>query len=191
MKKLIFALILAGCVSETNKTFAQDRDPMAARHEYMMSTPMHTMMREWTGRWREEIRTFEESPQRPPSIGQGLCEMKMVLGDRFLSVTHRGDAYRIFYETDILIGYDNARKVFVCNWADTYGTGLTTMEGSIDDKKQTITFNGTYTDPATAQRVAIRQVWKIVDKTHQTLEVYVMGKEKEYKSMEIKMTKLP
>jgi hypothetical protein len=69
------------------------------------------------------------------------------------------------------------------------GTGIMTMTGKWDESSKTINFTGTCVDPTTGKEMKVREVFKLVDDNHQTMEMYMTTDGKEHKSMEIKFTR--
>src|SRR4028118_1807600 len=87
-------------------------------------------------------------------------------------------------------GYDNARRVFVNTWIDNFGTGIMTSEGAYNAKTKSIEFKGMVTDPmAGGRQMPFRQVLTFIDDNNQRLEMYNMHQGKEFKSMEIVLTR--
>jgi hypothetical protein len=70
------------------------------------------------------------------------------------------------------------------------GTGMMTLTGTWDAATKSVTLKGTMVDPGSGKDLPIREVWKLVDDTHQTMEMYTsVGAGAEFKMMEIKYTK--
>jgi hypothetical protein len=74
-----------------------------------------------------------------------------------------------------IMGYDNAKKVFVNTWVDNFGSGIIYMTGIYDDAAKTLNLKGQQTDPLSGKDVAIREVMKITDDNNYTLEMYGPG----------------
>jgi hypothetical protein len=62
-------------------------------------------------------------------------------------------------------------------------------EGVYDQASETVILKGKMTDPSTGKDTEIRQEIKNPDPKHQILTMYAINKGKEFKSMEIKLTK--
>jgi len=69
------------------------------------------------------------------------------------------------------------------------GTGMSQMEGTLDEKTQVITLKGTAFDPITGKDCTVREVQKFVDDNTMVMEYFVNKGGKEYKSMELKLTR--
>ena len=71
------------------------------------------------------------------------------------------------------------------------GTGMMIGEGPWDEKTKSVTIKGKMTDPATGKDCEFREVFKVVDKDHQVMEMYTTDPATgtEFKMMEIKYTR--
>ena len=86
--------------------------------------------------------------------------------------------------------YDNAKKAFFNTWIDNMGTGMMTMEGQYNEATKSIEMSGKEVDPVSGKELKVREVIKFIDNDNHTLEMYMtplVGKE--YKNMEIKLTR--
>jgi hypothetical protein len=70
------------------------------------------------------------------------------------------------------------------------GTGLTVLKGEWDAATKTITLKGEMMDAMTGKAGPMRETLKIVDENTQIMEQFNMKDGKEYKSMEIKFTRI-
>ncbi len=158
-------------------------------HEYRMPSRMHHKMLEWGGNWREETKVWA-TPQAEPVKSEAICESKVVMEGRFIVSMHRGEMNKAQYEAQSVLGWDNAKKKFVKTWFDNMGTGILTMEGTWDEAKQTIEFVGYASNPFGDAPIKVRQVLKIISPIEMLLEVYMDYNGKEYKSMEVKSSRV-
>ena len=85
-------------------------------------------------------------------------------------------------------GFDNAKKKFVSSWIDNMGTGIMNSEGTYDEGTKTLTYTAEY-EPMPGMKTKVRQVIKMVDKDHHTMEFFEMRGEKEVKTMEMAYTR--
>jgi hypothetical protein len=157
------------------------------------STPgdMHKLMASWNGTWEGET-TMWQAPGAPPQTSKGTAVNKTVLGGRYQVGTHKGTMMGMPFEGMSTLAYDNARKVFINTWIDNMGTGLMKLEGPWNESTKTLTLSGKCVDPSsgTGQEMNIREVLRVIDDKSQVMEMYGPGPDgKEYKMMEIKMTK--
>jgi hypothetical protein len=113
----------------------------------------------------------------------------MIMGGRYQEGKHTGNFMGMPFEGYSLTGYDNARKVFVTSWIDNMGTGIMYMEGKWDEKTKTVHFVGKSTDPSTGKEVPVRQTFTWIDPNKQKMEMFMTQAGKEYKNMEIVLTR--
>lgn len=88
------------------------------------------------------------------------------------------------------MAYDNSKKMFVSTWVDNMGTGIMVMEGTWDDASKSMTLTGECKDPMTGKDVKMKEIYKIIDDKTEMMEMYTTQDGKEYKSMEMKMTRM-
>ena len=152
-------------------------------------TPMHHYLEQWAGHWRDEMKVWVgENPEptiyRLEKEGRTSCEGKLLM--RTISGRMNTGPYEA-YET---LNYDNLKHKFVKTWFDNLGTNILVLEGTLDEKTNTLVFEGTTIDPLTMQTIKVRQVLHIQDPENQLLEVFVQLKdEKPIKTMEVKSTR--
>jgi hypothetical protein len=160
-----------------------------AWESYMTPGNMHQWMASTNGKWDAEF-TFWMGPDAPPETGaKASVENKSILGGRYQESIYKGEMMGMPFEGKGTTAYDNAKKKFVSTWIDNMGTGLMHMEGTYDSTTKTLTMTGTGVDPVTGNDVQMREVLKTIDDKHQVMEMYDTKGGKEYKSMEIKLTK--
>jgi hypothetical protein len=70
----------------------------------------------------------------------------MILGGRYQQSTTKGSFNNMPFEGISLLGYDNAKKVFMNSWVDNMGTGILQMRGTWDPAGKTINFTSTTVD---------------------------------------------
>lgn len=169
-------------------SFAQTPEEMKKWMEYMSPSDVHKMMAEWDGVWQEEVKMWM-APGTPEQTMKATVECKMTLGGRYQEQRHSGNMMGMPFEGYSLTGWDNARKVFSSTWMDNMSTGMMYMEGTWDAATKSITFKGSMTDPMSGKQLQIRQVLYITGKDTQKLEQYTTMEGKEFKSMEILMTR--
>lgn len=187
MKKItiIICTLLITILCKT--TFAQTEAEMKAWQDYMTPGDVHKMLASSDGTWNEDI-TMWMDPAKPTK-STATAENKMILGGRYQQSTHTGTFNGMPFEGFSLIGYDNAKKIFVSSWADNMGTGIMNMEGKWDPATKTINFTGTTVEPATGKDMNVRETFSIIDNNTQKMEMFMTNDGKESKTMEIKFTR--
>ncbi len=161
---------------------------MKAWAEYMTPGPMHKMMAQCNGDWQEQLK-FWMAPGAPATESKASCNNTMIMGDRYQQSTHKSEMNGMPFEGTGILGYDNAKKVFVSTWIDNMGTGIMYMEGKWDEKGKTIHFKGKSVDPMTGKEMQVREEFRIIDDSHQEMEMYMTQNGKEFQSMEIKFSR--
>jgi Protein of unknown function (DUF1579) len=190
MRRLTITIYTILLIAFSNPLLAQTNDDaaMKAWTSYMTPSDVHKMLAKDDGEWSEEI-TMWMTPAAPPQKSTATVTNKMILGGRYQEGKHTGSFMGMPFEGVSLLGYDNAKKVFVSTWADNMGTGIMVMEGKWDDKSKTISFTGKSTDPATGKDLPVREVFTWIDNNKQKMEMFMTAEGKEYKTMEIILTR--
>ncbi len=152
--------------------------------DFMTPGKIHAMMAKSDGDWKQTI-TFWMSPSAEPMQMNSTCHNEMVMGGRYQLSTSEGDMMGMPFKGQGLTGYDNIRNIFVTTWIDNMGTGIIYMEGTWNDATKAIEFSGKMTDAMAGKAIDARQVLTFMDDNHQKLEMFIKQGEKEYKSMEI------
>jgi hypothetical protein len=160
-----------------------------ACEEFMTPGEMHKMLASQSGKWDAEI-VFWAGPDQPPMPpSASVVENKMIIDGRYQETVYKGTMMGMPFEGRGVTAYDNGKKIFISTWIDNSGTGLMYCEGVYDQASETVILKGKMTDPSTGKDTEIRQEIKNPDPKHQILTMYVLNGGKEFKSMEIKLTK--
>lgn len=176
---------IATKVAEPTKEELEARRAELAVTESRIMSPMHQLMHQFAGHWREEMKIWA-SPESQPSSVMVLRDSKLFGEGRFVISNTIGQMNNLPYEAQSVIGFDNAKKAFVKTWFDNMGTSILVLEGTYNEQTNVIDFSGFTTDPLTKQAVKVHQVLKIIDSQNQLLEIFVVDKEgRETKVMEV------
>ncbi|MEP6513232.1 MAG: DUF1579 domain-containing protein [Parafilimonas sp.] len=191
MKKLALTLSSLFFITLSIQLHAQmDEASQKAWMAYMTPGNVHQMLAKSEGQWKEDV-TMWMMPGQEPMHSTASATNKMIMGGRYQQSTHTGDMMGMPFEGMSVMGYDNAKKMFVSSWVDNMGTGMMNMEGTWDDATKSITMKGTTVEPMTGKDMNVREVFKFMDDNTQMLEMYMMMPDgKEFKSMEIKFTRM-
>ncbi len=168
---------------------AQSPEEMKKWMEYMTPSDVHKMMALSDGEWSEDILMWMD-PNAPAQSMHTTGFNKMILGGRYQESVHSGEFNGMPFEGRSITGWDNARKIVFSTWIDNMGTGIVYMEGSWNEANKSIEMKGKMTDPMTGNMTDIREVLKFIDENNQVMEQYGVKDGKEYKSMEIKLTRV-
>lgn len=185
MKTLLAILLTFICMSNS---FSQTEAETKAWMEYMTPGSVHEMIAKGNGDWVGDI-TMWMSPDAAPMKATSIANNKMILGGRYQYSTHTGDMMGMPFEGISIVGYDNALKVFKSSWIDNMGTGIMNLQGPWDPSTNSVTLTGMTVDPSTGTEVSFKEIFKIIDDNNQILEMYSMKDGKEFKTMEIKLTR--
>jgi len=172
----------------SGQLIAQDDAATKAWLEYMTPGELHQMLAKDDGEWNEEI-TMWMAPGAPPATSTATVVNKMILGGRYQESKHIGSFMGQPFEGYSLMGYDNAKKLFQSTWVDNMGTGIMHLKGKWDPKTKTIHFEGTSVDPSTGDDMKVRETFKWIDVNTQLMEMFIQENGKEFKSMEIKLSR--
>lgn len=160
---------------------------MKAWQDYATPGDMQKWLASQDGKWKGEMTSYEGG--KAGAKEELTQENKMVMGGRYQESTVKGKMMGMDFEGRSLMGYDNAKKKFVCTWIDNMGTGIMTTEGTYNEADKTLDMKGTMTDPSTGKGTNVRQVYHMTDEKTQVMEMYCDMNGKESKTMEITLTK--
>src|SRR5262249_19332154 len=85
-------------------------------------------------------------------------------------------------------GYDNVQQKFVSTWIDNMGTGVMMSTGTYDPATKSFTF-AAEAEMMPGMKTKVREVIKIIDADHHSLEWYEVHGGQEVKTMEINYTR--
>jgi hypothetical protein len=189
MKKLAITASAVLFIINSFTASAQTQDSMMkAWADYMTPGEVHKMMAKWDGKWKEDV-TFWMQPGAPPTKSSATVVNKMVLGGRYQQSIHTGTMMGQPFEGQGTLAWDNARKMFISTWIDNMGTGIMYMEGPWDNATKSATLKGKSTDPSTGKEMEIKQTFTVVNDNTQKMEMFMMQDGKEFKNMEIMLTR--
>ncbi len=180
---LLFAIIICLC---GNKLLAQNDAGEKAWVAYKTPGDIHKILASDEGEWNVEISTWM-APGSDPVKSAGSCVNKMILQGRYLESHYTGQMMGMTFEGKGIIGYDNAKKIFVSSWVDNFGTGMMYMEGTWDNTANAMISKGKSLDPTTGKDMEVKEVYKILDNKSRLMEMYIkLPDESDFKTMEIK-----
>jgi len=151
-----------------------------------LATPggQHKSLARLEGHWDTKNKSWS-GPDNPPQESTGTCELKMLLGGRYLQQECSGQMMGSPFNGVGVIGYDNNTKKYVSTWMDSMSTGIHFFEGAGSDDGKSFSQESCY-DDAVQGRMKWRAVTKIVDDNTFVFEMYgVRNKGKEEKMMEM------
>jgi hypothetical protein len=151
--------------------------------------PEHKRLDDLAGSWSFTTKMWME-PGAAPTESKGTAESKWILGGRFLEQDVHGDFMGMPFHGHGLFGYDNLKKKYVNVWMDSFATGFSTAEGTMDASGKVLTMTREDFDPTIGQKIKTRDVTRIVSKDKHDMEMYkILPDGKEFKMMEIHFTR--
>jgi Protein of unknown function (DUF1579) len=158
----------------------------------------HKLLASLDGTWNYNIKFWmNPDPNAKPQESKGTAVRKSVMDGRYFVEDVSGKMQMPGQDgkmTDIpfkgmgMEGYDNVKKKFVASWVDNMGTGIEFSEGTYDPATKTFTYTAEM-EPVPGMKTAVREVIKIADKDHMSLEWYENQGGQEKKTMEINYTR--
>lgn len=184
MKKMLISALLLGLLAPL-ATLAQEQSPeemQKAWMAYMMPTEMHQMLAKGEGKW--DIKSqFWMDPSAPPEESTGTCENKMIMGGRYLEGVQTMSVMGMPMTGRSVMGFDNAKQVFVSTWIDNMGTGIAMCSGKWDENTKSIMMTGAMTDPMTKADTKFDMELKFEGPDTQILTMWSYMGEKKFRSM--------
>ncbi len=176
MKTLLTSCLMLVLTISASAVSAQDeaQDPAAAQAAFAESiklAPEHAQLKKHVGKWTTETKSHFEDPSKA-TISKGTATFKLVMGGRYLQQTIKGEMFGMQFRGRGLTGYDKAKKKYVGTWIDNMSTGISTTEGTYDEKTKTMTEFGIAVSPQ--GEVKIKNVTKEVDKNTLVFSMYMI-----------------
>ena len=156
----------------------------------------HKLLATTAGTWSYTVKMWMD-PTAKPTESSGTATRKAIMDGRYVSGEYTGKFKMPGADGKItemnfigmsMDGYDNVKKKFVSGWVDSMGTGIMTMDGTYDAATKTFTYTGEY-EMMPGMKEKVRQVIKMTDATHMTMEYYEDRGQGEAKTMEINYTR--
>ena len=158
----------------------------------------HKLLASMAGSWTNVVKMWmNPDPSAAPTTSTGTAVRKPVMGGRYFEGDFTGKISMpgpdgkmkdMDFKGMSLEGYDNMKKKFFGTWVDNMGTGVMMMEGDYDPATKTFTYTAEE-EMMPGMKTKVREVVKIVDANHHTLEWYEDRGGKEVKTMEINYTR--
>jgi hypothetical protein len=173
-------------------------DMMKQMMEMSKLNENHKLLSSLDGNWDYTIKFWmNPNPSAPPQESKGTATRKSIMGGRYVTMDVSGKMQMpgedgkmkdIMFKGMGMEGYDNVKKKFVASWIDNMGTGIEFSEGTYDPATKSFTYTSEV-EAIPGMKTAIREVVKIADNNHMSLEWYENQGGQEKKTMEINYTK--
>jgi hypothetical protein len=182
--------------SSTSTTQPNEAEMMKQMMELSKLGENHKILATMAGTWSYNVKMWM-APGAPPMMSTGTGVRKAVMGGRYFTFEVAGKMQMpgadgklkdMEFQGMALEGYDNVKKKFIATWSDSMGTGIGLSEGSYDAATKTFTYIGDY-EMMPGMKIKFREVIKVADANHHTMEYYEDRGAGEMKSMEIAYTR--
>jgi hypothetical protein len=154
----------------------------------------HKLLTSLNGTWGFTVKSWMDGDtSKKPEESKGTAVRKSLMDGRYVAMDVTGNMEMagpdgkkksMTFKGHGLEAYDNVKKKFVGTWVDNMGTGIMMSEGDYDEATKTFTYTGEI-EPMPGMKQKIREVVKLDDKDHMTMEWYEDRQGKEMKTMEI------
>jgi hypothetical protein len=184
----------------TTTTSSSSTAPSAEEMKQMMELSKlnenHKLLAQTAGTYSYTVKMWMD-PSGKPTESTGTATRKSVMEGRYISGDYSGSfkmpgpdgkMQNMDFKGMSLDGYDNVKKKFVSGWVDNMGTGIYVTEGDYDASAKTITYIGQF-EMMPGMKTKVREVIKLTDATHMSMEYYEDRGQGEAKTMEISYTK--
>lgn len=166
---------------------------MQACMEAATPGPMHARLMESVGVWNGKNKMWM-APNTPAVESESVCTVTPMLDGRFVRLEMAGDIPGMGpFNGFAICGYDNVSEKFQTTWIDNCGTGQMVGTGELSSDGKIFTWNYSYSCPITRKPTTMREVETWTGKDTKTMEMFGVDPKsgKEYKMMEIAMTRKP
>ncbi|MCC9072344.1 DUF1579 domain-containing protein [Flavobacterium sp. F-65] len=161
---------------------------MKAWQAYATPGTPHKLMADEIGTWNCDM-TFWSAPDGKPEKATSTADIKMILGGRYQEANYQGKMMGQPFVGRSTLAYNNASKEYTTTFIDNMGTGMLVAYGKYDDKTKSIELKGDMVNPMNGIKTPYRELYTIVDAKTRKMEMFDVKNGKEFKSMEIIMTK--
>lgn len=172
MKRITLTLCSILLLTTITNLYAQD-DANKAYMDFMTPGAMHKWMGKLNGNWDVEM-TSHMNPAAPEK-STGTSTLSSIMNGLYQVGDFKATMMGMPFQGHSIMGYDNAKKVFVNTWVDNFGSGMIYMTGTYDEATKTLNLKGNQTDPLTGKDSWIREEMKIVNDDTYNLLMYGPG----------------
>lgn len=151
--------------------------------------PQQQLGAHFAGDWTVKSSMWMD-PSAPPMVSEGRAVNTAEFGGRHVRSRYTGTFMGAPFQGEALTSYDNTKGKFVNLWIDSVNTGQYFSVGDYDAATRSYVFRGEMSDPTKPdKKTAMRDVLKVVDKDHYTMESYEVRDGKETRMMQLEYTR--
>jgi hypothetical protein len=171
---------------------------MAQMMELSKTNENHKLLASLDGNWNYKIKFWmNPDSNAKPQESSGTATRKSIMNGRYVVMDVNGKMQMpgadgkmkdVDFKGMGLEGYDNVKKKFVASWVDNMGTGIEFSEGTYDPATKSLIYTAEV-EPVPGMKTPVREVIKIADNDHMSLEWYENQGGQEKKTMEIAYTR--
>lgn len=152
-------------------------------------TDAHKVLRKDVGVWKAEMKIYT-APGADPIKSSGT-ERNRLIGGLWLISNFTGDFEGQKFNGHGQFGYDIDKKKYIGTWVDSMSNHMSMMEGTYDEKTQTLTMTGEMAEPD-GTKVKTKNVTKYEGKDKRIMKMYMQTPDGQWvESMEIVYTRIP
>jgi Protein of unknown function (DUF1579) len=180
----------------TTSAMPSDAEMMKKMMELSKLNDNHKLLASMAGTWSYTVKMMMD-PNAKPSESTGTAVRKSIMDGRYLTGDYTGSfkmpgpdgkMQTMNFHGMSIDAYDNVKQKFTNAWIDNMGTGIMMTEGTYDVATKTFTFTGSF-EEMPGMTTKVREVIKMTDKDHMTMEFYNDRGTGETKGMEISYTR--
>ena len=157
--------------------------------EYLTPGAEHSAMAKLAGDNWKYVNKLWMTPGQDPMVSEGTAKISMLMGGRYMQMKVDGMVMGMPFEGLATNAYDNSTKKYITTWIDNMGTGVMTLEGTMDAATKSISFTGSMVDPTTGKNVQVREVLRVESDNKFVMEMYDTKDGVENKTMEMTATR--
>lgn len=182
---LFLVSLLAVSAQEKNEV---DQKVMETWMKYATPAEGHQFFQKLVGEW-DVVSKMWERPGQEPTVTKGPGKGKMILGGRYLNIHYQGTMMGMPFEGIGLHAYDNYLKKYISTWIDNMGTGIMISKGTLDKSGKVLTEFAEVDDIFTGAKTKAKIVYTIINPDKWLMEMYMIGPQGEFKSLEVTHTR--
>jgi hypothetical protein len=177
-------LLVVPSLADDQKKDDEQQKMMAVWMAYATPGEGHKFLEKQVGEW-EVVSKMWEKPGQEPTVTKGPAVGKMILGGRYLKISYSGTVMGMPFEGLCLYAYENHLKKYLSIWLDNMGTGIMSSIGTLDESGMVLTEYAEVNNIFTGAKEKAKTVITFINADKFLMEMYMVGPEGEFKSLEV------